>query len=93
MWGFSISESNVLNSIDSEIAIEFNDKKQAKIVYESVFLEFQTSPDYRSSMSLSLRDNFIFININAEDATSFRASINSAIKWIKLSIEINELSD
>lgn len=43
-------------------------------------------------MNLRLKDNSIIININAEDATSFRASINSAIKWIKLAVEINELS-
>lgn len=43
-------------------------------------------------MDLELKDNSIIINIDAEDATSFRASINSAIKWIKLAVEINELS-
>ena len=44
-------------------------------------------------MDLILEKNQIIIKINAEDATSFRASINSAIKWIKLSVEINELTD
>lgn len=43
-------------------------------------------------MNLELKDNSIIINIDAQDATSFRASINSAIKWIKLAVEINELS-
>jgi len=43
-------------------------------------------------MNLKLKDNSIIITINAKDATSFRASINSAIKWIKLSVEINELT-
>ena len=56
-------------------------------------LEFETSPDYRSSMDLKLDKNSIIITIDAEDATSFRASINSAIKWIKLSVEINELTE
>lgn len=44
-------------------------------------------------MTLKLVDNTILINIDADDATSFRASINSAIKWIRLSVEINELSN
>lgn len=56
-------------------------------------LEFETSPDYRSSMDLKLDKDQIIITIDAEDATSFRASINSAIKWIKLSVEINELTE
>ncbi|ADC47198.1 hypothetical protein mru_1348 [Methanobrevibacter ruminantium M1] len=42
-------------------------------------------------MELTLDGNSIKIKIDAEDATSFRASINSAIKWIKLAVEINEL--
>lgn len=79
-------------SIKSDIAIEFENQKQAKIIYESIILEFETAPDYRSSMSLTLDESRILIRIDAEDSTSFRASVNSAIKWIKLSLEINNLT-
>ena len=88
-----ISESDILKSINSDIVIDFDSEKQAKIVYDSILLEFDTAPDYRSSMDLKLDKNQIIIKIDAEDATSFRASINSAIKWIKLSVEINELTE
>ncbi len=81
-----------LESIKSDIAIEFENQKQAKIIYESIILEFETAPDYRSSMSLTLDESRILIRIDAEDSTSFRASVNSAIKWIKLSLEINNLT-
>ena len=81
-----------LESIKSDIAIEFENQKQAKIIYESIILEFVTAPDYRSSMSLTLDESRILIRIDAEDSTSFRASVNSAIKWIKLSLEINNLT-
>ena len=81
-----------LDSIKSDIAIEFENQKQAKIIYESIILEFETAPDYRSSMSLTLDESRILIRIDAEDSTSFRASVNSAIKWIKLSLEINNLT-
>lgn len=81
-----------LESIKSDIAIEFENQKQAKIIYESIILEFETAPDYRSSMSLTLDESRILIKIDAEDSTSFRASVNSAIKWIKLSLEINNLT-
>lgn len=83
---------NPLESIKSDIAIEFENQKQAKIIYESIILEFETAPDYRSSMSLTLDESRILIRIDAEDSTSFRASVNSAIKWIKLSLEINNLT-
>ena len=36
-----------LESIKSDIAIEFENQKQAKIIYESIILEFETAPDYR----------------------------------------------
>lgn len=81
-----------LESIKSDIAIEFENQKQAKIIYESIILEFETAPDYRSSMSLTLDESRILIRIDAEYSTSFRASVNSAIKWIKLSLEINNLT-
>lgn len=81
-----------LESIKSDIASEFENQKQAKIIYESIILEFETAPDYRSSMSLTLDESRILIRIDAEDSTSFRASVNSAIKWIKLSLEINNLT-
>lgn len=81
-----------LESIKSDIAIEFENQKQAEIIYESIILEFETAPDYRSSMSLTLDESRILIRIDAEDSTSFRASVNSAIKWIKLSLEINNLT-
>lgn len=81
-----------LRSVKSNIVVELDNVSQAKIIYESILLEFETAPDYRSSMNLELKDSKIIININAEDSTSFRASVNSAIKWIKLSLEINNLT-
>ena len=71
-----------LESVKSDIAIEFENQKQAKIIYDAIVLEFETAPDYRSSMNLTLDESRILIRINAEDSTSFRASVNSAIKWI-----------
>ena len=90
-WGI-MNVDSPLESIKSDIAIEFENQKQAKIIYESIILEFETAPDYRSSMSLTLDESRILIRIDAEDSTSFRASVNSAIKWIKLSLEINNLT-
>ena len=81
-----------LESVKSDIAIEFENQKQAKIIYDAIVLEFETAPDYRSSMNLTLEESRILIRINAEDSTSFSASVNSAIKWIKLSLEINNLT-
>ena len=86
-------DESPLESVKSDISIEFESSAQAKIVYDSIILEFNTAPDYRSSMSIMLDGNNILIKIDAEDSTSFRASVNSAIKWIRLALEINNLTN
>ena len=86
-------DESPLESVKSNITIEFENSSQAKIIYDSILLEFSTAPDFRSSMTIDLDDPNIVINIDAEDSTSFRASVNSAIKWIKLALEINNLTN
>lgn len=87
-----IDESPLLG-VKSSIKVEFEDENQAKIIYDSIVLEFTTAPDFRSSMTLDLDDSNILINIDAQDSTSFRASLNSAMKWIKLALAINDLTN
>ena len=82
-----------LESVKSNITVEFENSSQAKIIYDAIILEFETAPDFRSSMKIELDGSNIVINIDAEDSTSFRASVNSAIKWIKLALEINNLTN
>ncbi|MBR6992916.1 MAG: hypothetical protein IKH85_02440 [Methanobrevibacter sp.] len=86
-------DDSPLERVKSNIVIEFEDNNQAKIIYDSILLEFNTAPDFRSSMTIDLDESNIVINIDAEDSTSFRASVNSAIKWIKLALEINNLTN
>ena len=86
-------DESPLERVKSNIVVEFEDEGQAKIIYDSIILEFETAPDFRSSMTLELDGSNILINIDAEDSTSFRASVNSAIKWIKLALEINNLTN
>jgi KEOPS complex subunit Pcc1 len=86
-------DESPLQRVKSSITVEFESIAQAKIIYDSIILEFETAPDFRSSMTIELDESDIIINIDAEDSTSFRASINSAIKWIKLALEINSLTN
>ena len=82
-----------LESVKSNISVEFESPTQAKIIYDAIILEFETAPDFRSSMTIELDGREILINIDAEDSTSLKASVNSAIKWIKLALEINNLTN
>ncbi len=85
------NEEKILDYVEHKVKIHFDSSIQAEIIYDSVLLEFETSPDYRSTMDLDLEGDTIIIYIKASDATSYRASINSAIKWIKLALEVNNL--
>jgi KEOPS complex subunit Pcc1 len=86
-------DESPLERVKSNITVEFESASQAKIIYDAIILEFETAPDFRSSMTIELDGFNIVINIDAEDSTSFRASVNSAIKWIKLALEINNLTN
>lgn len=87
-----MNDESPLQHVKSQVNIEFDNDNQAEIIYNSIILEFETAPDYRSSMDLTLNGKNIIIDIDAQDSTSFRASINSAIKWINLSLKINNLT-
>jgi KEOPS complex subunit Pcc1 len=86
-------DESPLERVKSNMVVEFESENQAKIVYDAIILEFETAPDFRSSMTIELDGCDIIIDIDAQDATSFRASVNSAIKWIKLALEINNLTN
>ena len=58
-------DESPLESVKSNIVIEFESNDQAKIIYDSILLEFETAPDYRSSMTLELEGSNIVINIDA----------------------------
>ena len=68
-----------LESVKSNISVEFESSDQAKIIYDAIILEFETAPDFRSTMTIELDGSSILIDIDAQDSTSFRASVNSAI--------------
>lgn len=88
-----MSLNTPLKSVESEILIELDDPKQAELIFTSVFPEIYSSPSQRSSMTMDLQGKNIQINIKATDATSFRASLNSSLKWIILSLDVLNLKD
>ena len=80
-----------LMSVESEIQIEFDTPAQAELIFNSVKPEISSSPSQRSSMKMRVEENLLYLKINAIDATSFRASLNSSIRWIILSLEVLDI--
>ncbi|HIH64549.1 KEOPS complex subunit Pcc1 [Methanothermobacter thermautotrophicus] len=67
------------------------DPESASVIYRAIKPEVMDSPSQRSSMSMELDDGRITIVISAGDSASFRAALNSSLRWVKLSMEILEL--
>jgi len=86
-------QDSPLKSVESEIEIVLDSNLQAQIVFDSVKPEIISSPSQRSSMEMLVKGKSIFLKIKSKDSASFRASLNSSIKWIMLSLEVFELQE
>jgi KEOPS complex subunit Pcc1 len=86
-----INDPKFLEGVETELEIEFDNQREAEIVLGSIKPEINGSPSDRTSVSIDIHDNTLKIVINADDTASFRASLNSYLRWIKLSKEIIDL--
>ena len=84
-------EVNTINSIQADMEMKLDSADEAAIIYAALFPEFQSSPSSRSTMHLYLQDNILYLKLQAKDVTSFRASLNSSIRWIILSLDMLNL--
>ena len=87
------NESDILTGIETELEIEFKTPKDAEIVLKSIKPEIKGSPSDRSSVCIDVHENTLRISIDAKDTASFRASLNSYLRWIKLSYEVINLKN
>ena len=78
----------ILNSIETIFSIELDSDNDAKIVYNSIKPEVTYAHNERSTTEIELDNNIIIIRIFSNDVVALRASINSYVRWIKLSTEI-----
>jgi KEOPS complex subunit Pcc1 len=62
------------------------------VVLKTIEVELKTAPSERSSVTASLDGNVLYLTIDAQDTPSFRASLNSYLRWIILSHEIQKLN-
>ncbi|MDR2624582.1 MAG: hypothetical protein LBC39_08505 [Methanobrevibacter sp.] len=83
----------ILNHVKGAITIDFDSRREVDIIYNAIYLELKTASDYRSKVDIEIEDRMMTIFIKSQDMTSFRASMNSIIKWIKLSYEMIKTID
>lgn len=83
--------SNILACTHTELVFEFEDPEDVDVVLGSIEPELTGHPSDRTSVNIKKDGNNLLINIDAKDSASFRASLNSYLRWIRLSSEILEL--
>ncbi|ADP77628.1 Protein of unknown function DUF2144 [Methanothermus fervidus DSM 2088] len=80
-----------LESIISDIEISLNLEKDAEIVYKSIKPEVLTAPSQRSKLNIKRDKKKILFKIIAEDSHAYRASLNSILRWVIISLDILKL--
>ncbi len=82
-----------LKQVESKIELEFPSNKDAEIVFQAIEPEITESPSERTITEIECESNILKISITAQDTPSFRASLNSYLRWVMLSNEILELKN
>ena len=67
-----------------QLKISFPDIKHAKIIFDAISPELHGKHEKRAFTSMDINKNVLSLNINASDATSLKASLNSYMKLIIL---------
>ena len=80
--------SQSINSISMTVKIYVTDNQTCSLLYEALVLESGYNPNDRAQANLTVDNNRLILEIKAKDPVSARASINSFMKWISLSLQI-----
>ena len=82
-----------LESVKTEFEIEFDNPWEAYVVAKSLEVEIDSSPGERSSTHFRRVNHILKMEIDAEDATSQRAALNSYLRWIILAVDVLKLKE
>jgi len=72
------------------IRVKLASEKHVEIVFDALEPETRSSPSKRSRTFLDKEDDTLVLRFEARDTTALRASINSYLRWINLTISILE---
>ena len=81
----------MIEKVKMSIVVEYETKEFCSIVYDSIKLETMANPNDRATVNFVKQENKLRIGIDAKDAVSARAAINSYLKWMNLSLNVAEL--
>jgi len=82
-----------INSICMTVKIQVSDNQTCNFLYDALVIESGYNPNDRAQANLMVDNNCLILEINAKDSVSARASINSFMKWINLSLQIISITE
>lgn len=73
------------------LKIKFDSIREAKVIYESIFLEHLDS-QVRSKCSMKLEEDTLYLEGTADELSILKASVYSYLRWIKVAENIYNLT-
>ena len=81
-----------IDCIEVLVNIKLEDENTCNLLYDAIALESSYNPNERAQADLERKKDTLILKINAKDSISARASVNSFLKWINLSLQIISMS-
>lgn len=75
-----------MHQLELEIPI-----KEPKKIYESIKPELTSSPTKESTINIKKQQNSLFLEIKSKNLPSFRAAMNSWLRWIQVAKKTSEI--
>lgn len=89
---YKMKRMKILKQVEAQLEIEFDSEKDAEVVLSAIKPEISDSPSDRTITGVKSENKVLTIDIKAQDSPSFRAALNSYLRWVILSQEILKLS-
>ena len=80
-----------MKSAKAQIEVTFDSNKDAQVIFEALMPELHSAPSDKADAKLEIEKNKVLVTISAEDASAFRAAINTYLRWIKVSKSLMEV--
>ncbi|WP_048146522.1 KEOPS complex subunit Pcc1 [Pyrococcus abyssi] len=74
--------------VQGKIVIEFPSEDIAEVVYTSVLYEHVSVPYRRSRVNFRREGRRIVLEIEANDSSAMRGTVNSYLRWIKVALDV-----
>lgn len=80
-----------VNFAKAELTLAFNSEKEANAIYEALEPEARAGPTDRAKVTLHHDKKKLELNVQAKDASAFRACIYTYSRWIRMAKSLSEV--